>query len=119
MKRRNFMRQSAVASAALMGPVSLVKGAGTADTAAPYKGRINHSACYWCYASIPLDTFLGNLVELGIPAIDLVGPEEFPLLKKHGIHASMCWGAGKGITDGWNDKKLHDELVKTIRKRSP
>jgi hydroxypyruvate isomerase len=82
-------------------------------------GRINHSACYWCYASIPLDTFLGNLKELGIPAIDLVGPEDFPLLKKHGIHAAMCWGAGKGIEEGWNNPKLHDELVADYLEKIP
>ena len=81
------MRQSAAASAALLGPVALSGAASAADLQAPLKGRINHSACYWCYGSIPLDTFLGNLAELGIPAIDLVGPEDFPLLKKHGIHA--------------------------------
>ncbi len=113
------MRQSAVASATLLGPAALVKAACSEGAASPLKGRINHSACYWCYGSIPLDTFLGNLVELGIPAIDLVGPDEFPLLKKHGIHAAMCWGAGKGITDGWNDKKLHDELVKDYTEKIP
>lgn len=113
------MRQSAAASAALLGPVALSGAASAADLKAPLKGRINHSACYWCYGSIPLDTFLGNLAELGIPAIDLVGPEDFPLLKKHGIHASMCWGAGKGITDGWNDPKLHDELVRDYTEKIP
>ena len=113
------MRQSAAASAALLGPVALSGAASAADLQAPLKGRINHSACYWCYGSIPLDTFLGNLAELGIPAIDLVGPEDFPLLKKHGIHASMCWGAGKGITDGWNDPKLHDELVRDYTEKIP
>ena len=119
MKRRNFMRQSAAASAALLGPAALSGAALPPDLTPPLKGRINHSACYWCYGSIPLDTFLGNLAELGIPAIDLVGPEEFPLLKKHGIHASMCWGAGKGITDGWNDPKLHDELVRDYTEKIP
>jgi hydroxypyruvate isomerase len=119
MKRRNFMRQSAAASAALLGPAALSGAAHASDPTPSPGGRINHSACYWCYGSIPLDTFLGNLVELGIPAIDLVGPEEFPLLKKHGIYASMCWGAGKGITDGWNDPKLHDELVKDYTEKIP
>jgi len=82
-----------------------------AITANGLKGNINHSACYWCYNKIPLDEFLGNLKSIGVMAIDLVGPEDWPLLKKHGIHASMCWGAGKGITEGWNDPKLHEELI--------
>jgi hydroxypyruvate isomerase len=43
--------------------------------------------------------------------MDLTGPEDWPLMKKYNIHASMCWGAGKGILEGWNDPKLHEELI--------
>lgn len=113
------MQRSAAASAALLGPMSIMAGEPGAATPQSLKGNINHSVCYWCYGSIPLDTFLGHLVELGIPAIDLVGPEDFPLLKKHGIHASMCWGAGKGIVEGWNDKKLHEELIADYTEKIP
>ncbi len=118
MKRRTFLGTSAAASLGVI-------ATGTAQTptnAIPnlkLKGNINHSACYWCYNSIPLDTFLQNLKELGIPAIDLVGPEDFPLLKKHGIHASMCWGAGKGIVEGWNDPALHEELIADYKEKIP
>src|SRR5690606_42071270 len=49
--------------------------------------------------------------EIGITAIDLVGPEERPVLKQYGLHAAMPHGAGKGITEGFNDPSLHDELV--------
>lgn len=111
MKRRTFIGTSAAASVGLM--------SGKTTNAMPsnnlerpeLKGNINHSACYWCYNKIPLDEFLGNLKGLGVMAIDLVGPEDWPLLKKHGIHASMCLGAGKGIPEGWNDPKLHEELI--------
>ncbi|MDG1572554.1 TIM barrel protein [Robiginitalea sp. M366] len=119
MKRRNFLQQGAAASAALISTGALGASSPKTPAARPAGNRINHSVCYWCYGSIPLDTFLGHLVELGIPAIDLVGPEEFPLLKKHGIHASMCWGAGKGIVDGWNNPKLHDELVADYTEKIP
>ncbi len=122
MKRRNFLQSSAAASAALVSASALpattnaFTGENPSSAAA---GRIQHSACYWCYNSIPLDTFLGHLVELGIPAIDLVGPEDFPLLKKHGIHAAMCWGAGKGIREGWNNPKLHSELIADYTDKIP
>ncbi|HEX8532075.1 MAG TPA: TIM barrel protein, partial [Cytophagales bacterium] len=35
----------------------------------------------------------------------------WPVLKKHGLTSAMPWGAGKGIVDGFNDPKLHDELI--------
>ncbi len=110
MKRRTFIGASAGAS------VGLLTGTAQAMKTTPLstlelKGNIQHSACYWCYGSIPLETFLQDLNGLGVKAIDLTGPKEWPLLKKYDIHAAMCWGAGMGIEKGWNDTKLHEELV--------
>ena len=48
---------------------------------------------------------------MGITAVDLTGPAEWPTLKKYGLTCAMAQGAGKGINDGFNDPKLHDELV--------
>ena len=75
------------------------------------KGNINHSVCRWCYAKIPLDDLCKSAKAMGIKSIDLVGPEEWPTLKKYGLVSALPWGAGKGITEGFNDPKLHDELV--------
>ncbi len=82
------------------------------------KGNINHSVCYWCYNTIPLEEFLQHLNTLGIPNIDLVGPDDWPLMKKYNIHASMCWGAG-GITDGWNDPQFRDTLIQSYSEMIP
>ncbi|WP_018622373.1 hydroxypyruvate isomerase family protein [Spirosoma luteum] len=78
---------------------------------APLKGRINHSVCKWCYSKIPLDDFCKSIKAMGITAVDLTGPAEWPTLKKYGLTCAMAQGAGKGINDGFNDPKLHDELV--------
>jgi len=66
-----------------------------------------------------MEDFLQNLNELGIKAMDLTGPDDWPLMKKYGIHASMCWGAGFGIEKGWNDPKLHEELIKDYLQMIP
>lgn len=112
MERRKFIGASAAAS------VGFIAYKTNAAIPAPeikemndLKGNINHSACRWCYSKIPMEDFLKNLNELGVKAMDLTGPEDWPLMKKYGIHASMCWGAGKGIPEGWNDPKLHEELI--------
>ena len=75
------------------------------------KGRINHSVCKWCYGKIPLEDFCKSAKEMGMTGIDLLGPAEWPVLKKYGLTCSMAQGAGKGIPQGFNDLKLHDELV--------
>ncbi|MEC3880822.1 hydroxypyruvate isomerase family protein [Parapedobacter sp. 10938] len=85
----------------------------------PLKGRINHSVCRWCYPDVPLAELCAAAKEMGITAIDLVGPKEWPVLKQHGLHAAMPHGAGKGITDGFNDPSLHDELVASYEKLIP
>ena len=51
--------------------------------------------------------------------MDLVGPEEWPLLKKYDIHASMCWGAELGLTEGWCDPKFHPQLIKNYSEMIP
>jgi len=111
MKRRAFIGTSASAS---IGLLAGKKGHAMQSDGPNWELRnnINHSACYWCYNSIPLETFLQDLKNLGVKAIDLVGPEDWPLLKKYDIHASMCWGAGLGIEKGWNNPQFHEELIK-------
>jgi hydroxypyruvate isomerase len=75
------------------------------------KGNINHSVCKWCYPNIALDDLCKAVKDMGMASIELLGPEEWPTLKKYGLTCAMPWGAGKGIVDGWNDPKLHDELL--------
>ncbi|MGB5172765.1 MAG: TIM barrel protein [Eudoraea sp.] len=118
MKRRAFIGASVAASAGLVTHSASAIGSKEKVTT-KLKGNIKHSVCYWCYNTIPLETFLQNLNSLDIKAIDLVGPDEWPLLKKYNIHASMCWGAGLGIEKGWNDPSLHEELIKDYLKIIP
>ncbi|WP_461135662.1 hydroxypyruvate isomerase family protein [Spirosoma lituiforme] len=81
------------------------------EKTAPLKGRINHSVCRWCYSKIALDDLCKAAKEMGIKSIDLTGPEEWPTLKKYGLTSALPQGAGKGIADGFNNPKFHDELV--------
>jgi hydroxypyruvate isomerase len=82
-------------------------------TQMPYqlKGNINHSVCRWCFGNIDLDTLCGAAAGMGMKAIDLIGPDEWAIAKKHGLASSMCNGPGVAITNGFNDLKKHDSLV--------
>lgn len=85
----------------------------------PLKGNINHSACRWCYADIPLDTLCAAGKEMGLKAIDLVGPADWPVLQKHGLYSAMCNGAEINLTDGFNDKTFHPTLIKNYSEMIP
>jgi hydroxypyruvate isomerase len=77
------------------------------------KGNINHSVCRWCYDSIPWDEFCQGVKKIGIPAVDLVQPKDWPMLQKYGLYSSMCYVAGDiSLTDGFAEPKFHEKLVK-------
>lgn len=119
MKRRNFIGTSAAASVGFITSSSVAANRNITQSAEKLKYNINHSVCYWCYNTIPFEEFLQALNKLDIRSIDLVDPEQFALLKKYNIHASMCWGAGLGIEKGWNDPALHDELIADYKRVIP
>ena len=76
------------------------------------KGNINHSVCYWTYNFLSLDELCQTVKNVGFSAIDLVGPKDWPTLKKHGVFSSMCNGAEISLTEGWNNKQYHQQLIK-------
>ena len=75
------------------------------------KNNINHSACHWCYGTIPLDQFAPAAKKIGLVGVDLVGPAGWDTLKKNDLISTMCNGAEINLVDGWNDKKFHDKLI--------
>jgi len=83
------------------------------------KGNINHSVCRWCYADIPLDQLCASAKEMGIKAIDLVGPADWPTLQKYGLYSAMCNGAEINLTDGFGDKIYHEKLIKSYSDMIP
>jgi hydroxypyruvate isomerase len=83
------------------------------------KGNINHAVCRWCYQTIPLEDLCKSAKDIGIKGIDLVGPNDWPMLKKYGLHSSMCNGAEINLVDGWNDKKFHAQLIKNYSEMIP
>ena len=73
------------------------------------KGRLKQSVSYWCY-KMPLDQFAEQVKALGLDAIDLLGPEDWPTVKAAGVTCAMPNGPG-AIHKGWNDPANHDKLV--------
>ncbi|MCL6275315.1 TIM barrel protein [Muricauda sp. 2012CJ35-5] len=118
MKRRNFIATAAVGAA---GIASSQVNAQKMETSKDFKlkNNINHSVCQWCFNDIPLEDFLKTLKDLGIKAIDLIGPKDWPLLKQYDIHCSMCNGAEISLEEGWNDPKNHDVLIKNYTEMIP
>ena len=101
---------------AAVGTIGLA-GAGSSDEKpttmpAALKGNIRHSVCRWCFADLPLEQLCAAAKDMGIRGIDLVGPQDWPTLKKYGLDSPMCNGAEINLTDGFNDPQFHARLQK-------
>ncbi len=84
------------------------------------KGNINHSVCQWTYGFIPLEELCLFVKKLGLNAIDLLAPKDWPTIKKHGLTCSMCYTNGKiSLTEGWNNKTFHPDLIKNFTEAIP
>ena len=119
--RRSALKKMAAATATAMVSSSLVNRISAAEAAVDdkLKGVVNHSVCRWCYQSIPLDDLCKAAKNIGLSSIELVGPEEWPTLRKYGLTSALPWGAGLGITKGFNDPQYHDELIKSYSEVIP
>jgi hydroxypyruvate isomerase len=80
---------------------------------------IKQSVCYWCYQDIPLDQFCSGLRGIGLPAIDLLQPDQLPVAMKHGLYCSMCYGGDLGIPQGWNDTRYHKAMISNYTESIP
>jgi hydroxypyruvate isomerase len=85
------------------------------------KGKINHSACRWCYSSIPLDDLCKKGKEIGLVALDLLTIEEVPTAQKYGLTCSMVHHdlKGYGIPKGFNRLENHKDLIEYYADRIP
>lgn len=85
------------------------------------KGKINHSACRWCYQSIPLDELCQRGKAIGLQALDLLTIDEVPTAQKYGLTCSMVHFdlKGYGIPKGFNRIENHKDLVAYYEDRIP
>ncbi len=119
--RRSALKKMAAATALAIAGSSLVNRISAAENAMDnkLKGVVNHSVCRWCYQSIPLDDLCQAAKNIGLTSVELVGPEEWPTLKKYGLTSALPWGAGMGITKGFNDPQYHEALIKSYEEVIP
>jgi hydroxypyruvate isomerase len=90
-----------------------------ASSTEPWKDRINQSICQWCFGDIPLEELCEMAAELGYGSVELLGPKDWPTLKKYGLTCAMAYGSDIGLNRGFNDPSLHDELKRQYMESLP
>ena len=87
----------------------------------PGAGRVKQSVSYWPYARIKLPEFAAAVKKIGLVAIDLLQPEEWPIVRDAGLVSSMGYPSTRRdfLTRGFNDPANHDLLVDEIERTLP
>ncbi len=105
-----------IAAAALTGRRA---GAGDAVAAeapvrpATPKGRIKQSVCQWCFQPMDLETLARNAAAMGIRSVELIPPDQWPVLEKHGLICALA--SSHGFVEGWNRKENYAMCTAKIK----
>jgi len=83
--------------------------------------RLKQSVSYWPYSKIPLPEFARAAKQLGLAAIDLLQPEDWPVVRDAGLLCSMGYPTKRRdfLTSGFNDPGKHDMLVDELERTLP
>ena len=112
--RRELLQAAAAATAAtaVAGSALSATGAAAAGEVGASSGRIHQSVCRWCYGKISLDDLCSAAKRMGLVGIDLLGPADFPTIKKYGLICTMV--SSHPLAKGLCDPKYRDASLKAM-----
>ena len=76
--------------------------------------RLKQSVSRWCYQKMPLPDLCKAVAAMGLTAIDLLDPPDWPVVREYGLVCSMGYGGGGAITDALNNPANHDAIVNNL-----
>jgi hydroxypyruvate isomerase len=84
-------------------------------------GRLKQSVSRWPYSKIPLPEFCRACKGMGLVAIDLLQPEEWPVVRDAGLVSSMGYPTKRDdfIATGFNDRANHPMLLRELEATIP
>jgi hydroxypyruvate isomerase len=118
--RRGVLRSGAALAAAGLGlPGRSEAARGEADAGPATRGRLKQSVSRWCFGKMSLDELAGHAARIGYRGIDLLLPEDWPVVRKHGLVCALATVGGpvtieKGLNRVENHGAILDALGKAI-----
>ncbi|MBI2827027.1 MAG: TIM barrel protein [Planctomycetia bacterium] len=76
------------------------------------QGRINQSVVHWCFEPMPVEELAQAAAAMGLKSLELVGPEHWPILKKHGLVCAIT--PTHTFVRGLNHKEHHAECIEKL-----
>jgi hypothetical protein len=114
ISRRQWLHGAVAATAAgALDHRGLARGA---DQPAATKGRIQQSLVEWCYTPYwKLDELCQVAGRLGCKSVELVQPESWPILKKHGMKCAIS--PSHLFVQGMNNPRYQPGCLEMLKKR--
>ena len=110
MNRREAINTGLLSLAAMQAPrmvSSMLGGSNQKETIMNTKAPFHHSVCKWCFGDLPLEAMAEKVKDMGITSIELVGVDDWAILKKHGLTCAIGNAPFISLTDGFNDINNH------------
>ena len=112
--RRHVLRAAAAAAASpLLGATPMT--AAEPEPKAVKNGRVKQSVVFWCFNARgdkwDAEKTCAVARDLGVPSVELIGPEHWPTLKKHGLTCAIAPNGmpGAPYMRGFNNPAFHAE----------
>src|SRR5450432_523584 len=107
MTRRTFVPLAAATAARVM--------AAAEDQPVQRKGRLKQCVTGGVFGKgHTLEENAQAAARMGAKGFDLIGPKDWPILKKYGLLPTMCPGFGGTIPDALNRKENHERIEKSM-----
>ena len=114
LSRRDLLAAATAAvGVAALAPMAAADDVAGASETKPSGGRLKQSVCKWCYGNMPLDHLCAAAKKMGLVGIDLLGPDEFKTVKKHGLICTMT--TSHPLDKGLCDPQYHDMALAKMR----
>lgn len=118
MGRRAFLRMggAAAGAVALAGPGGAIAGEPVAPDYKIRHGRIRQSIMGWTYKPMPVPELARHCREIGLVAMEGIGPEHYPMIRDLGLQVSLVGSHGfaKGPFNPENHGFVEEKLREGI-----
>ena len=113
--RRRVLQSAVVAATGVA--LAPVAARSAHDPARVRDGRLRQSLVHWCYRDAwpDVDQLARVAKDLGCHSVELIGPEHWPVLKKHGLTCAIA--GSHGFVKGFNNPKHWLECIDILTKR--
>jgi len=121
INRRTFVKTLGAGAAAATLDTRMLHAADDQSHEAKLAGRLKQSVSRWPYSKIPLPEFSKAVAAMGLKAIDLLQPNEWDIVREHGLVSSMGYPTDRRdfLSNGFNNPASHPMLLRELEQSIP